>query len=531
MNYIDEQFYKLIYTLQKTDLYDMYVHMVKGFKGIPLETQQSVQSFFKQFPYWGNLEIENENFETFFQKAKVFKNNLDDYIWLYEHLCDYRSKHLLYAILNNYYNFDFINLGFASNFMFKQYFDLDLVPKCEEEVFVDIGAYTGDSVQNFIASYGEKSYKKIYCYDITEEIFTEMQKNLQKYPNIEYKNKAVTEFNGEIGISRNNFSSSANLTTESSKDLIEAVTLDNDIKEKITMIKMENSQYNYTIIIPHKNTPKLLARCLASIPRRNDIQVIVIDDNSDKDIVDFDNFPGLSEENIEIIFSKRGFGAGGARNDGLKHARGKWILFADADDYYNAGFLDILDEYINSNYDIIFFLTYSNVLGKYDRSVSMNKYYEQCISGKTTFDKIKFLNWSPVNKMFSSSLISNNQIQFDEIRIGNDAFFCLKAIEAGKSFRLIPQKLYCVTYNDKSITYSKRSFQRQMDSLLINIRINMFLKEHNLSKFQTQIWTPKSLLWFFNYGPKNVFMYYRTIIMKSSLIQGIYLYIRDKISL
>ena len=294
---------------------------------------------------------------------------------------------------------------------------------------------------------------------------------------------------------------------------------------------MENSQYNYTIIIPHKNTPKLLARCLASIPRRNDIQVIVIDDNSDKDIVDFDNFPGLSEENIEIIFSKRGFGAGGARNDGLKHARGKWILFADADDYYNAGFLDILDEYINSNYDIIFFLTYSNVLGKYDRSVSMNKYYEQCISGKTTFDKIKFLNWSPVNKMFSSSLISNNQIQFDEIPIGNDAFFCLKAIEAGKSFRLIPQKLYCVTYNDKSITYSKRSFQRQMDSLLINIRINMFLKEHNLSKFQTQIWTPKSLLWFFNYGPKNVFMYYRTIIMKSSLIQGIYLYIRDKISL
>lgn len=239
MNYIDEQFYKLIYTLQKTDLYDMYVHMVKGFKGIPLETQQSVQSFFKQFPYWGNLEIENENFETFFQKAKVFKNNLDDYICLYEHLCDYRSKHLLYAILNNYYNFDFINLGFASNFMFKQYFDLDLVPKCEEEVFVDIGAYTGDSVQNFIASYGEKSYKKIYCYDITEEIFTEMQKNLQKYPNIEYKNKAVTEFNGEIGISRNNFSSSANLTTESSKDLIEAVTLDNDINEKITMIKMD----------------------------------------------------------------------------------------------------------------------------------------------------------------------------------------------------------------------------------------------------------------------------------------------------
>lgn len=289
-------------------------------------------------------------------------------------------------------------------------------------------------------------------------------------------------------------------------------------------------RYNYTIIIPHKNTPDLLKRCLNSIPRRTDVQIIVVDDNSDEDKVDFQNFPGLNEENVDIVFSKRGKGAGGARNDGLKQVKGKWILFADADDYYNEGFLDTLDEYIYSDYDIIFFLVSSNVSGKYDRSVSMNKYYEQCLNTETTFDEIKFLNWSPVNKMFSSSLIARGQIQFDEIPIGNDAFFSLKAIAAGERFKLLPQKLYCVTFNDKSITYAKRSFQRQMDSLLINIRINVFLKEHNLSKFQTQVWTPKSLLWFFDYGFKNVFLYYKTIISKFSLMRGIYLYVRDKFS-
>ena len=37
---------------------------------------------------------------------------------------------------------------------------------------------------------------------------------------------------------------------------------------------------NYSVIIPHKNVPKLLARCVNSIPVRDDIEVIVIDDCS-----------------------------------------------------------------------------------------------------------------------------------------------------------------------------------------------------------------------------------------------------------
>ena len=36
---------------------------------------------------------------------------------------------------------------------------------------------------------------------------------------------------------------------------------------------------NYSIIIPHKNSAILLKRCLDSIPQRNDIEIIVVDDN------------------------------------------------------------------------------------------------------------------------------------------------------------------------------------------------------------------------------------------------------------
>ena len=44
-------------------------------------------------------------------------------------------------------------------------------------------------------------------------------------------------------------------------------------------------EINYSIIIPHKNSTVLLERCLRSIPCRKDVQVIVVDDNSENQLV------------------------------------------------------------------------------------------------------------------------------------------------------------------------------------------------------------------------------------------------------
>lgn len=76
---------------------------------------------------------------------------------------------------------------------------------------------------------------------------------------------------------------------------------------------------NYSIIIPHKNSTKLLQRCLDSIPFRDDLEVIIVDDNSDPEVVDFDNFPGKERPNTIIIFSKEGGRQGRVRNIALPH--------------------------------------------------------------------------------------------------------------------------------------------------------------------------------------------------------------------
>ena len=68
---------------------------------------------------------------------------------------------------------------------------------------------------------------------------------------------------------------------------------------------------NYSIIIPHKNSPELLDRCLKSIPERNDIEIIVVDDCSDENCR-----PQIDRKGVEIIYvtKEETKGAGRARN-------------------------------------------------------------------------------------------------------------------------------------------------------------------------------------------------------------------------
>lgn len=162
-----------------------------------------------------------------------------DFVWLYENLADYKSKYILYVILNNYYNFDFISLGKVTNDIYKHYFDLDILKLQQDEVFVDMGAYIGDTTLDFINSYGTDSYKKIYCYEMTKKSLESAKKNLNTYDNIIFKNFAVSDKNGKLYMCENGYSSSANQISTNGEIEVDCVSLDNDISEKITTIKMD----------------------------------------------------------------------------------------------------------------------------------------------------------------------------------------------------------------------------------------------------------------------------------------------------
>ena len=58
---------------------------------------------------------------------------------------------------------------------------------------------------------------------------------------------------------------------------------------------------SFSIIIPHKGIPDLLMRCLRSIPVSEDIQVIVVDDNSADADTYLDRYLELSRPLFKVI--------------------------------------------------------------------------------------------------------------------------------------------------------------------------------------------------------------------------------------
>lgn len=249
------------------------------------------------------------------------------------------------------------------------------------------------------------------------------------------------------------------------------------------------SKINYSIIIPHKNIPDLLQRCLDSIPRREDIQIIVVDDNSDIDKVDFERFPGNGEPCVEVFFTKEGKGAGYARNVGLTHAKGRWLLFADADDFFTENIIYLFNKYVNSDNDIIYFpimSVFCDTLTVSDREGYVNQTIQKALD-LNNLDIVKFQRLEPWAKIISSNLVFSNSIIFDETVAANDLMFSVRIAAMARNVAIDKMKGYCLVARKGSLTYTisnsvcdaKFEVVINVNKFLINIgkseyRINIF---------------------------------------------------------
>jgi len=241
---------------------------------------------------------------------------------------------------------------------------------------------------------------------------------------------------------------------------------------------------NFSIIIPHKNTPDLLHRCLDSIPLRDDIQIIIVDDNSDENIVNFKKFPGNGNNNVEIIYTKDGKGAGYARNIGVSKAIGTWVIFADADDFFNYCINEILTNYISSDSDIIFFkhnCIDSEYYTNQYRAIEYNTYIDNWLNHPEKYEYfLRYRNNVIWSKMFKRELIQKNNILFDEIHYSNDMTFAYLTGFYANSISADCRSLYCTTIRKGSIRFGKRTIDNQLDMLYADGKRYRFLYKNKI---------------------------------------------------
>lgn len=244
---------------------------------------------------------------------------------------------------------------------------------------------------------------------------------------------------------------------------------------------------SYSIIIPHKNSVKSLLRLCKSIPDNDSIQVIIIDDNSDIEVIKHIQDIKLNN-NIEISFCDISNGAGGARNLGIQKAKGKWILFADADDYFTTNLENILRKNLDSDSDLIYFNTDSRDKGGKQtyRHLRYSKLVDDFLNDNEKENALRYYFTPPWGKMIKRDLIVNNNIEFDEIAASNDVMFSLKTAFFAKKIKACKDTLYVITLSKGSVTniISKDYFNSKFKTAL---NANKFLCSIGMRRYQQSI--------------------------------------------
>lgn len=241
----------------------------------------------------------------------------------------------------------------------------------------------------------------------------------------------------------------------------------------------------YSIIIPHKNIPNLLKRCLDSVPQRDDTEIIVVDDNSDQEIVDFEKFPGLDRGDVHVVFDKVGGGGGHARNVGLSHAKGKWVMFVDADDFFNYCINDVLDEYKESASDVIFFKANSVDSYTYEprkRSVHLNQMIDDYKNNPTiASDELRYSFGEPWCRLIRHSLIEKHNLCFEETSIHNDTAFAYRLGHVAENIAVDSRYIYTLTYRSNSVSVSI-SEAKKLERIKVFSRAKSFFMEHGINR-------------------------------------------------
>lgn len=105
----------------------------------------------------------------------------------------------------------------------------------------------------------------------------------------------------------------------------------------------QKSQLLVSVIVPVYNKEKYLSRCLDSIVNQTcrEIEIILVDDGSTDGSGEICRRYAQSDPRIRVI-TQVNQGLSAARNTGLDHMKGGYVVFVDADDYISLSLVEIL---------------------------------------------------------------------------------------------------------------------------------------------------------------------------------------------
>jgi len=232
----------------------------------------------------------------------------------------------------------------------------------------------------------------------------------------------------------------------------------------------------FSIIIPVYNVAPYLRECLDSVLAQTFIgwEAICVDDGStDGSGAILDEYAG-KDSRFKVIHQANA-GVSAARNAALEVARGDWICFLDADDYFEKNHLGrfiMCKCYADVNFLPVRFYnadgSVKSLCGPVVECIEERNDFAQFVRALIYSDTGYNLFGYTWNKFIRASLIINNHIRFvEKLSVSEDEVFAFSCLVYAQSISSLSETGYCYRWHGAGLTHAKRkNYSLLTDSFL-----------------------------------------------------------------
>lgn len=246
-----------------------------------------------------------------------------------------------------------------------------------------------------------------------------------------------------------------------------------------------------SVIIPIYNVAPYIVSCLDSVYHQThqNLEVILVDDCGTDNSMEIVN-QYLTPDKLQItkiIHHEKNRGLSAARNTGIEHATGKYLLFVDSDDSISLNAISLMVK-MAEEYNL------QLVIGEYYKINEEKKKYIQVdlqenliTDNETALNQYTNLKWYNIacNKLLLTDFVKSNNLYFKEGYIFEDELWGFMLATKVKRMGVIREPLYNYYTRPNSIMDLNRGSRRWLSFLKILPLIKEFIFNENLCNNQS----------------------------------------------
>jgi glycosyltransferase involved in cell wall biosynthesis len=217
--------------------------------------------------------------------------------------------------------------------------------------------------------------------------------------------------------------------------------------------KKSKYKYDVSVIVPVYNGGGTIERCISSLFDqkfdKKKFEVVAVDDGStdDSSIKIKELQDKYSELSISYVYKENG-GVSSARNVGIKKAKGKYLLFLDADDFLSEESIPCVYEFFLKNHESIDILVYNLIYTKNGKEHQRSKHLNG--TGIYGVDDVPGVTITTINFCVKSDL-ARKELFNEDLWLHEDEEFAARILIKKRRFGFVQDATYYY-FNDNEVS-------------------------------------------------------------------------------